>query len=511
MAIENCLDAGADQFCPYLNDNLGGHRGFTSEEVYLRYVQYGSFSPITRLHCAMWFTRLPWDFGNEIEDSANKYFKLRYRLLPHIYSAARKTFEDGTPLLQRCDLRYSGEAQAADRSQFLFGEGLLVAPVFEGLEAYSPVALAGLLHTPDDKSGLLGEYFDNLTFSGDPKVVRVDAKMQFNWRNRSPAPGLPAHRFSVRWTGQVGPVPESGLYRFSTHPSGGLTMTLDGRLIIGRWSPHSEAFARSDVVYLQAGRRYPIAIEYLNRNGAGPFGLILESVVRKEVVDRSLWLPPGEWTDLWTGQRLAGGRQIVKPSPLTVMPMYAECGVPILSTPQLYNTEGAIPWKTIVVDLFIGNADFRQATELYEDDGWSNAYVNGACCQTPLTAKKAGNLITLSIDALRGDLPNAPKHRDWVLRVHLPSGVGHVDARYEGDISRFQTHMDLSRYPTVAYPGGVKDFRVRLPRKANACPDIPLSGPCSPALPEEGEVVEIAFAAPTENSVNVFVELSETP
>jgi len=59
--------------------------------------------------------------------------------------------------------------------------------------------------------GLKGEYFDNLQFEGTPKLVRVDARINFDWNRVAPAADLPLTAFSVRWTGELVP-PAAGDY-----------------------------------------------------------------------------------------------------------------------------------------------------------------------------------------------------------------------------------------------------------------------------------------------------------
>src|SRR3954468_13749784 len=51
-------------------------------------------------------------------------------------------------------------------------------------------------------TGLTGEYFDNMDFTGT-KVIRVDPTINFNWGTGTPVAGIGADTFSVRWSGQV--------------------------------------------------------------------------------------------------------------------------------------------------------------------------------------------------------------------------------------------------------------------------------------------------------------------
>jgi beta-glucosidase len=62
--------------------------------------------------------------------------------------------------------------------------------------------------------GLKGEYFENSEFTGAPKVVRVDAEINFDWNRVAPAADFPSKTFSVRWTGELLP-PAPGDYVLS--------------------------------------------------------------------------------------------------------------------------------------------------------------------------------------------------------------------------------------------------------------------------------------------------------
>jgi beta-glucosidase len=64
-----------------------------------------------------------------------------------------------------------------------------------------------------DEPGLDGEYFNNADFQGQPVLTRVDKQIDFDWDAASPAAGIPATAFSVRWTGSIA-VPGPGDYVF---------------------------------------------------------------------------------------------------------------------------------------------------------------------------------------------------------------------------------------------------------------------------------------------------------
>ncbi len=92
----------------------------------------------------------------------------------------------------------------------IFAPGSILA---DGSSA--PIPLAYLrTDTSLKTAGLKGEYFDNTDLIGTPKLVRVDAKINFDWNRVAPAADFPSKTFSVRWTGELIP-PAPGDYALS--------------------------------------------------------------------------------------------------------------------------------------------------------------------------------------------------------------------------------------------------------------------------------------------------------
>ncbi len=114
--------------------DIGGHmNGEKSDELYLRHVQYGVFSPINRLHCtnAQTMTKEPWAYLQGTGGIAAEFLRLRHRLIPYLYTAAWKTAKEGVPLTQPLYYRWKEEEAYAYKAEYLFGSELLVAPVTE--------------------------------------------------------------------------------------------------------------------------------------------------------------------------------------------------------------------------------------------------------------------------------------------------------------------------------------------------------------------------------------------
>ena len=117
-----------------------------------------------------------------------------------------------------------------------------------------------------NKSGMKGEYFDNMNLSGKPVFTRIDSVVDFDFGTGSPAPGVPKDHFSVRWTGKI--VPSETIHYIGTSTDDGSRLYVDGKLVIDDWHDHGET-PRTAKVELQAGKEYNIEFDqYDNTLGA---------------------------------------------------------------------------------------------------------------------------------------------------------------------------------------------------------------------------------------------------
>jgi len=96
--------------------------------VYARWLQFGVFSSHVRAHGKQ--PREPWEYGPEVEAIARRYLKLRYRLLPYIYSQAVKSSQTGLPMVRPMVLEFQDDPTTHRLDlQYMFGDHFLVAPV----------------------------------------------------------------------------------------------------------------------------------------------------------------------------------------------------------------------------------------------------------------------------------------------------------------------------------------------------------------------------------------------
>ena len=129
---------------------------------------------------------------------------------------------------------------------------------------------------PQRVPGLRGTYCSTMEFGGT-LIERVDPQINFDWKNDSPMPGIPPDRFSIRWEGDIETL-NAGTYTFHVRSDDGARLFVDNRLLMDNWRPQA-ARDNSVSIELEAGRRYPIRLDYFD-------GAVLARVSLS-------WTPPG--------------------------------------------------------------------------------------------------------------------------------------------------------------------------------------------------------------------------
>lgn len=116
----------------YWSHDLGGHNqaGDNDPELYLRWIQFGVFSPITRTHAtnAAHIERRIWKYPNfaQMRDA----LKLRYALIPYIYTYSRQAYDTGISLCRPLYYDYPQTNEAyKQETTYMYGDDILVSPI----------------------------------------------------------------------------------------------------------------------------------------------------------------------------------------------------------------------------------------------------------------------------------------------------------------------------------------------------------------------------------------------
>lgn len=162
VRILNSMGLAGIAFCGY---DVGGFVGDANPKLFARWISLGAFSPFFRGH-SMVNSRdsEPWSFGEEVEEISRNYIKLRYRLMPYLYSAFYEASQTGLPINRTLAIDYSHDEKVYNgtyQHQYLFGPSLLVAPI----ESYKDLMKVYL------PKGIWYQLFDDAQYTGGEIIV----------------------------------------------------------------------------------------------------------------------------------------------------------------------------------------------------------------------------------------------------------------------------------------------------------------------------------------------------
>ncbi|WP_416975114.1 alpha-xylosidase [Streptomyces sp. 4F14] len=128
-SLRGGLSLGLSGFGNWSHD-IGGFEGTPTPALFKRWLAFGLLSSHSRLHGSSSY-RVPWLFDDESVDVLRLFTRLKLRLMPYLYEAARTAHEDGVPVMRAMVLEFPDDPGCAHlERQYMLGGDLLVAPVF---------------------------------------------------------------------------------------------------------------------------------------------------------------------------------------------------------------------------------------------------------------------------------------------------------------------------------------------------------------------------------------------
>ena len=147
----------------YTHSDLGGFAGGETfdPELYTRWLQFGTFSPVFRPHAQDNIAPEPIFHADPVKSIARKFIQLRYDMLPYNYSLAFENALYGTPLMRPLAMAYGESDWFENADSYLWGDGLLVSPVTSANQTVWPTLLP---------EGVWFDFFSDTKYQGGQTV-----------------------------------------------------------------------------------------------------------------------------------------------------------------------------------------------------------------------------------------------------------------------------------------------------------------------------------------------------
>lgn len=442
--LRNAVYISARTCVSYISSDIGGHLGDPCENDFIRWTQYGALSSIMRYHSSG-ADRTPWVVGDTANEVAKEYINMRYRLMPLYYMLAYETYENGMPIMKRLDFEYPQYEESQDNTQYMLGDGIIVAPIYEGRQEIVPT---DWLTHDNGKKGLYAEYFDNSTLSGEPKKTKVDNQINFEQTAGAFNSSVGSDNFSVRWTGKITPTEKCNLAAVGDD---GIRVYINGELIINAWNSTAGVLNENEKFVLEAGKSYDIKVECYETTG-NAIAQLFYSPQEVTTDSREVFIPDGEWIDVWTGDVYVGPKTYTVTHGIETSPIFVKKGS-VITLADNYDYTDVTQWEKLKLDVYLGG-DFE--TYLYEDDGETDDYKSGKYRTTPITMKNEENKTIVTVGAAKGDYKSKYDSREVTLRVHT-FGKSISSVTVNGESVTFKTESKSADSVPFAVEGAALD------------------------------------------------------
>ena len=143
--------------------------------------------------------------------------------------------------------------------------------------------------------------------------------------------------------------------------------------------------------------------------------LLVAPIFKDEEKRDSIYLPEGTWIDYWDGTRYDGGQWLMGyEAPLEKLPLFVRSGAIIPMYPSMLY-DGEKPKDPVTFDIYPeGSTSF----EMYEDDGLTREYKNGAFAKTLIEVNNTEKETSVTVNPAKGDYKDMPVSRKYVLQIH---------------------------------------------------------------------------------------------
>ena len=170
-SLPEYIISGSNNGLSFISSDIGGfYGGIEDDELFRRYVQFGTFSPILRLSSAAshYYKREPWSWDMHTLSIVTEYLRLRSKLIPYLYTEAYRYHETGLPIIQPLYYNYPEIYDEPEyKNEYFFGKSLFVCPITKPKDEVMDRTVQGLFIP----NGIWYDFKTGIKYVGNKRYV----------------------------------------------------------------------------------------------------------------------------------------------------------------------------------------------------------------------------------------------------------------------------------------------------------------------------------------------------
>ena len=420
----------ANNMVAHYSSDIGGYTGNPSKNQFIRWFEFGAFSPVLRPQCASSEkkSREPWAYGKETLDICKKYINMRYAFLNSFYSASFKNIENGLGVCSPLYL-YNPEDKRCykEEATYMIGNSILV----------SPVSGAGKPHSLNDKhfvNKLRLTIYPNTNFKGPKSYTRIVKSFtdvrKFYSEIKSKFPSVKT--FSFRFKGDLKLKSE---YQLAIKNAVKSRVFLGNKVIFDDFKSRTESFTVLEKI--KKNRTYKLILESVQTRRLRECDLIIYKV-GKPTAKTKVYLPEGEWFNVFHRNVYQGKRYVKEKYKIDETPVFVKAGSLIPLYKKLGNTS-SLSFKTVIYDYYTSKKeDVRDF--FYEDDGISTAYHIGEYRKNEYRTHFENGRYIIELKGNDKVLEDEVKVREAFFKAHIRDNETIEKVFVNGQLVKFKRH-----------------------------------------------------------------------
>lgn len=423
------LNKCANNMVAFYSSDIGGHAGNPNKNQYIRWMQYGAFSPVMRPHCTCSVKKFrePWNYDKGTLDISCEFINMRYKLLNVFYTAAYKNVEEGLGVCSPLYLHYSNDKKCyKEETSYLIGDSILVSPI-SGTDKPKSLTKANF------KDKLRVTIYPNGEFKGPKSYTKsVSSFTDLNkfyksvkTRNRK------AKKFSFRFKGDLYLKRD---YQLSIHNEVPSKIYLNNKIVFDDMSNHYFEF--NEVTKLRKNKHYSLKVESIQGRKLKPLDLVYYRLFKNNKT--KIYLPEGEWYNVFHRNVYQGKRYVKENFKINEMPVFVKAGS-LLPLYKTIDNTSKMSFKNIVFDYYPSKKEIVDDF-FYEDDGLTTAYLIGEYRKNFYKTYYVENKYVVELIGNDKLLDDEIKTRNVILKMHVRDNETIEKVLLNGEPIKFKRH-----------------------------------------------------------------------